>query len=307
MSNSPRSKDVRSGAARPICSNMALSLPLLICLSILLGAVAHGQVGGRQPGAAADSVGRDNLAKAVNEVKGGNWASVDQIVTEAGPVRAVPILHDLFANSQDAEVKERIAGALVKLGDKDSAYFDFMLIQATEAVENYTLYPFRLDLKASPIPKPQQDNNRQDHDAMLLQELSPEFVAWAKSRSIPVEPAIEEALYTIPGRLLQLGMAGDKRAIPVLRRGLSSPNGMIEVMAAQGLAELKDNESIPLIVEACERAPAYAASAIAVFGLRSFDDPRAQSVYQSYLAKLQDASREQGAGQDTNLNPDQPK
>jgi hypothetical protein len=277
---------------------MPLSLlRLLVCLSILLGGVARGQVGGNQPSAAADSVGQDNLAVVINEVKRGNWASVEQIVKEAGPVRAVPILHDLFANSQETEVKERIAGALVKLGDKDDAYFDFMLIQATKVVENYTPFPFRLAPEETPISKPQ--------------ELSPEFVAWAKSQGLPVDSValgstVEEAIYTIPGRLLQLAMTGDTRAIPVLRRGLSSPNIMIQIMAARGLAQLKDNDSIPLIIDACERAPT-AAPAIAIFALRSFDDPRAQSVAQSYLTTLQEAERARSAGQDTNLDPDQPK
>jgi len=312
MSNWPGSREARTGAALPIRLNMApLLLACLSCVTIFLVGVVQGQTVGHQASAAADSVGQDKLARAVDEVKGGNWASIDQIVTEAGPERAVPILHDLFAGSQDTEVKERIAGELVKLGDKDGAYFNYLLIQATEVVENNMPFPLRLGSEAAQFSKPQQDN-RQDHYAMLLQQIAPEFLAWAKSQGIPVDSSaldstLEDAIYIVPGRLLQLGMTGDKRAIPVLRRGLSSTNYMIQVSAAEGLAELKDNESIPLIIEACERAPAYAASSIAIFGLRPFDDPRAQSVAQSYLVKLQDAAKARGSGQDTNLNADQPK
>src|SRR5258708_5748844 len=102
MSNGRGNREVSCGAVRLIRSNMALFLlPGLLCLTVLVASVVQGQAGGHQPSAPADSVGQDNLARAVNEVKGGNWASVDEIVTEAGSVRAVPILHDLFAGSQD--------------------------------------------------------------------------------------------------------------------------------------------------------------------------------------------------------------
>jgi PBS lyase HEAT-like repeat len=306
MSDFPGSREARSGAAWPIRLNMALLLlPCLSCLTIFLAGVVEGQTGGHQASAAADSVEQDKLARTVDEVKGGNWASVGQIVTEAGPVRAVPILHDLFAGSQDPQVKEWIAGELIKLGDKDGAYFDFMLVLANDAVENSPPFPFPVEPETTLGAKPQQID-RQDPDA-LRKEVTPEFLEWAKSRGISLNLAAQEAMQTIPGRLLKLGMTGNKRAIPVLRRGLSSSNFMIQVSAAEGLGELKDNESIPLIIEACERAPAYAAPSMALFGLRSFDDPRAQSVYQSYLAKLQDAAKARGAGQDTNLNADQPK
>jgi hypothetical protein len=61
-----------------------------------------------------------------------------------------------------------------------------------------------------------------------------------------------------------LALTGDPRAIPVLRRGLLSPNYQIEIIAALGLADFVDKGSIPLIIiEACSKAPAEAAAAIA--------------------------------------------
>jgi hypothetical protein len=275
---------MESGVALPTRSKRSLSLLRVFWVSILSGSVAYGQGGGIPIG----PNDQDKLTTAVGEVKAGNWASVDEVVSGAGPARAVPILHELFATSRDTETKERIAGALVKLGDKDGVYIDFMLAQATEAVDDDIPNPFPLNPDRN---QPQID--RQDPDA-LQKQVTPEFLAWAKSRGIPLNEAGQEALYTIPGRLLQLGMTGDKRAIPVLRRGLLSHNIMIETMSASGLAQLKDKDSIPLIIDACERTPT-AASAIAMFSLRSFDDPRAQSVAQSYIAKLEEEARKRGA------------
>lgn len=50
---------------------------------------------------------------------------------------------------------------------------------------------------------------------------------------------------------------------------------MIQAVAASSLADLHDNASIPMIINACRRAPADAASAIAR-ALLDFNDPEAQ-------------------------------
>jgi HEAT repeat protein len=59
---------------------------------------------------------------------------------------------------------------------------------------------------------------------------------------------------------------------------------MIEIAAAMGLAEIQDKDSIPLIIEACDRAPAEAASSIAE-ALVYFDDPEAQGAVGRYIRK----------------------
>jgi hypothetical protein len=59
---------------------------------------------------------------------------------------------------------------------------------------------------------------------------------------------------------------------------------MIEIFAAMGLAEIGDNGSIPLIIEACKRAPAEPAAAIAE-SLVYFDDNTAQSAVDQFLPK----------------------
>jgi len=62
-----------------------------------------------------------------------------------------------------------------------------------------------------------------------------------------------------------------------------SRNYLIQGIAAKGLAKLRENESIPLIIQACEGALADAAQAIAV-SLLFFNDPRAQLASERFIA-----------------------
>jgi len=70
---------------------------------------------------------------------------------------------------------------------------------------------------------------------------------------------------------------------------------MIVNSAALGLATIGDKDSIPLIVQACQRAPVEQASVIAS-SLVYFDGPQAQNAVDKYLSKeMAKASREKRA------------
>jgi HEAT repeat protein len=84
--------------------------------------------------------------------------------------------------------------------------------------------------------------------------------------------------------LVFLASTGDRRAVPLLRQGLLSPNHQIEYAAAVGLAELQDKDSIPFILEACKIAPEAVAPAIGE-SLVYFDDPEAQKAVDRYVPK----------------------
>jgi len=193
----------------------------------------------------------ERFASAVAEVKRGDWAEVDEVAA-AGAVRATPILKEVFASSED-----------VDLGNKDNVYPDYLLAQAKVAAESDIPFPFKSDGK----------------------EMSPELTAWAAAHHVSVETAVEEAYSGFPGRLAMVDDLNDRRAIPVLRRALLAPDVMIQVAGAAGLAVAGDKDSIPLIVDACSKAPAEAASAIAFMSLVYFDDPRAQGGAAQYLSK----------------------
>jgi hypothetical protein len=229
----------------------------------LLHAVAFGQAPQGRPVKIGGGAGEDNLTTAINEVKQGNYAYVRQITVEAGQARAIPILEDLFAHAGNADTKPWIASELVRLGDKDNSYWNFVAEQAREALENSPPDFLNFDQEGNGTAGP-----------------SPEFVAWAKAHHVTVESVAFEAVYPIKFGILIA--TDDPRAIPLLRRGLLAPNHQVEAIAAAGLASLKDKDSIPLIVEACKRAPKDARFAIAM-SLLQLHDPEAQSAAAPYL------------------------
>jgi HEAT repeat protein len=117
-----------------------------------------------------------------------------------------------------------------------------------------------------------------------VRQPSPEFEAWVKSTGAVPETAAENSLYYFPGRIALLGWSRDPRAVLYLRDGLSSRNYMIQIAAAKGLAEIGDQNSIPLIIEACRKAPKEVAEAIAE-SLIYFDDEVAQAAVDRFIPK----------------------
>jgi hypothetical protein len=226
---------------------------------LLLAGVAHGQIENPQ----LEQPQPGTLADAINEVNQGNFAYVREVVTIVGAEKAIPILEDLFAHAKDVETKPWIAAELVKLGDKDNSYWNFVAEQAREELENGPPDFLNFDQEGKSTAGP-----------------SPEFIAWAKAHHVTVESVAFEAVYPVKFGLLVT--TEDPRAIPLLRRGLLAANHQVEAIAAAGLASLKDKDSIPLIVEACRRAPSDARFAIAM-SLLQFHDPQAQSAAEPYL------------------------
>jgi len=238
------------------------------CALLILTGVAYGQEEQSQSNKPTYAADKANVPDAIAKVKSGDFNGVHvEMIAEAGAAEALPILKEQFARSQDPFLKAKIASAVVRLGDKEDTYWDFLVKLATPAVESDApdFMNYNSDGKAKPGP-------------------SPEFVAWAKAHNVSPQSVGEDSLYWLPGKLALLGSTGDQRAIPLLRRALLSPNHQIEVVAALGLAETRDKDSIPLIIEACKRAPAEAAAVIAR-SLVFFDDPQAQSAADEYIPK----------------------
>ena len=73
-----------------------------------------------------------NVPDAIAKVKSGEFGRghVD-LITRAGAVEAIPSLKEQFVRVQDPLLKPKIAAALVRLGDKDDTYWDFLVKLAT--------------------------------------------------------------------------------------------------------------------------------------------------------------------------------
>jgi hypothetical protein len=78
------------------------------------------------------------LDDAIASVKSGNFRPGDVVViANAGAaVQAIPALEEQFKRATDIDTKVAIASGLVKLKDRDDTYWNFLLEQATLAVDS---------------------------------------------------------------------------------------------------------------------------------------------------------------------------
>ena len=141
-------------------------------------------------------------------------------------------------------------------------YWDYLVKEAAPAWESDAPTVIRSDSQSGP---------------------SAEFVAWAAAHNVTTEDALT-TMANLAMKVASLAGAEDSRGIPFLRRALSSPYIFSQAFAAQGLAALHDDKSIPLMIKACQKSPPAAAGVIAA-SLVYFDDPRAQAAVDLYLEK----------------------
>jgi len=250
-------------SARRSSSQPLPHLVLRMALCFVLGCpvlppVAHGQTTQKTP---------SELDDAIASVSSGSVSGrAVVVIANAGAVQAIPALEEQFMRATDVDTKVSIASGLVKLRDRDNTYWNFLLEQATLAVD-------------SNVP----DSVYSESQGKMTSQ-SPELRAWADAHNVSVNTAWQYASLDIPGKVLQLGTTGDPRGIPLLRRALQSHNYQIVAWAAKGLAQIQDKQSIPLIVAAAQKAPTGYNSLIAE-SLIYFDDAQAQSAADQLIPK----------------------
>jgi HEAT repeats len=219
-----------------------------------------------EPEKLAYGVDSANVPDAIAKVKSGEFDVVHvDLIARANATEAIPILKEQFNHIDDQTLKAKIAAALVRMGEKNNTYWDFLVEFAKPALK-------------SDLP----DYNGYDQDGKAVPGPSPEFQAWTRSHRDSGVAEVEDSVRASSSGILFLGWSRDKRAIPLLRRALSSPNHMIEIFAAMGLVEIGDKESIPYIIEACKRAPAEPAASMAE-SLVYFEDNAAQTAVDLFV------------------------
>lgn len=241
--------------------------------AVLLAGFAQGQTAEQESAGerAAQSQSEDEraaeVAKAIARLKSGNefGTYTVEVIREARAVEGIPDLEKQFTRVSDPLVKAKIAQVLLSFGVRKEAYWNY-LAESVQAV---------LDTN---VPDPTIYNSQ----GKQVRGLSADFVAWARSRGESPGKAAEDAVYIWPGFVMLVGASGDARAIPLLRRALSSGNLMIQDAAAMGLAEMQDLTSVPTIIAKCKAAPPEVAAVIAE-SLVFFDDPRAQAAVDAYV------------------------
>jgi HEAT repeat protein len=203
-------------------------LRVAVWCALLVG-VGYGQTLQDQ----VDEVLSLKVRSVIDSLKQGTYGPATQEqIAEAQAGQLVPILEARFVSSQDAVVKARVARALVDLGDKGNAYWDFLVQQAKLAIES-----------DAPSSQCYSSTNCTGHSA---------YVAWARAHNAPEDTKAEMELQWLLEERVQL-VFGDPRGISLLREALKSPNINVVWAGADGLTRALDKDSIPLIVEACKR------------------------------------------------------
>lgn len=198
----------------------------------------------------------------LNDLKQGIYGpATPEQVAEAEAGQLVPILEERFVHGQDPDIKGRVARLLLNLGDKNEAYWDFLVQQAKLAIES--------DVPSSRCLTP---TNCTGHSA---------YVVWARAHNAPEDTEAEMKLHWLLEERVQL-VFGDPRGIPLLREALKSPNIDVVQEGSDGLTRAHDKDSIPLIVEACKRFHDEDEVRQIAHALRRFErDPEARAAAQA--------------------------
>ena len=251
--------------------------PLAACLATVAALGSHAPVEGAQ----ADAQTSQQL---IDQVRQGSFTpAMLNRLAQLRAVQAIPVLRQQFAAVTDVVTRQALASTLVRLGDDDARYWEFLVARATPAAASDAPFPLAFDAEGKAVPR----------------QLTSEFVAWAAANKLTPADASHEQIYALPVDLTFLAMTGDPRGLPLLRRALTSRNYFIQAVAAKGLARLQDTSSVPAIIDASRNAPAQAAELIAR-ALVFFDDPRAQAAAETFipnrevLNELRRVSRERG-------------
>jgi hypothetical protein len=196
--------------------------------------------------------------------KGDNSAipALEQVYARANP--EVDLKGDILSFGHTFEAS--IASLLVSRGIKDPKYFAFIFELARQAIETDMPSPVAFGKDGHFVP----------------QFTPPDFVAWCDRRKIEPRQAALNAWHILPGRVLPLAASGDPRAFSLLTKGLQSPNYMVVIVSAKGLARINDPRAIPLIIGACKTAPVEVITELASV-LAYFDDPSAQAIADTFI------------------------
>lgn len=148
----------------------------------------------------------------------------------------MPALRDSFSRETQPLTRQSLAAALVRLRDPDSQYFEYSAAWARDAVSSDL--PYSCGLNRGPTLEGRT-------------EFPLEFIAWARAHNVTLSDALRRAAIELPAAVEALGEAADHRALAILLRGLSSPNGCIVRTSAFGLARLHDSIAVETIIKAC--------------------------------------------------------
>ena len=111
---------------------------------------------------------------------------------------------------------------------------------------------------------------------------NPSFDAWCAKRNLDFAPCLSLFIsYTMD--IEWLGVATDRRAIPVLRQVLGMSNASMVIVAVIGLARLNDTASLPLIAQSGLRFSPLEAELIVISAL-DYTDPAVEGLFNRFIS-----------------------
>lgn len=183
-----------------------------------------------------------------------------------GDKRAIPLLKEALAKVGEKKPRQDIARALIELGDKEDIAWPIIEEYGRAAIESDMPTPLVFD----------------DKGQIIRGEKNPKFLEWCQAKGINPNLAFDQYVYQFQTDVELLGLSDDKRAVPLLLKGLDSANPWIAARAAMGLARLQFKDAVQPIIAACARVTPELASAIAQ-ALVFFDTSEAQAAADKYV------------------------
>jgi HEAT repeat protein len=112
--------------------------------------------------------------------------------------------------------------------------------------------------------------------------MNPDFIRWCREKNLDSNEEGIRQLYGYPSDVRILERTRDPRAIPLLKKCLGATNPGVVARCAEGLALLQQSDSIPSIVQACERFPKGAVLVVAE-SLAGFIAPEARRAFERFI------------------------
>lgn len=247
------------------CASRASNVSRLTAIAF---AIVSASMSSAQSAQTTTTPAKFNIQDAMSRINKGEVSPYD--LNQIGRLRAketTPALEKQFFASREELDKAQIAQVLVRLGDSNPTYWNYLEQRVSKVLDNPSPSPIATDSQGKELPG-----------------VSPAFEAWVDANKLDPPTALQNATIVDPAYVVLLGETGDMRAIPLLRRALSSSNYLIAASASGELAELKDEDSASLVADAASKAPPKAAALIAE-PLGYLKSSEAQTAFTRYVPR----------------------
>jgi len=234
-------------------------------MMVVVGMVGASHANG-EPGLKTQGMARDSLHTKSFHQEPNPTYQMWELVRKGDSKR----IQTLFRSLDDGLGKMKLASELMQLGVRDVEYFHYLAESAQKPIVRNVPFPMKFDKEGK----------------FIRGEMNEAFLAWCGTQNVDAKTMASTLIYKDPIPVLLLADSGDPRALPLLLRGLASPNFYVVAVAARGLGIIGDSHAIDPVVQAVLRAPEEMRSLIAR-ELGYFEHPEAQAALERFIKDTQ--------------------